>query len=75
MRLSIAAGILRIRFEDRYGYKPDTYSVFIGKNEVVLYKCFDHDIDIVMEAITGSDIDRAALLRLRTSTREAAAAA
>ena len=75
MRLSIVGGILRKRFEDRYGYEPDIYSVFIEQIEVVLYKCFDHDLDIVLEAISGSDIDRKGLIKLRSSTREAAAAA
>jgi hypothetical protein len=75
IRLSIAGGILRRRFEDRYGYAPRPYSVFVGGEGVELYECFDHDIDIVLEAIFGSNIDRATLLRMRSSSREAAAAA
>jgi putative cofactor-binding repeat protein len=47
--------------------------------EVVLYMCFDHDLDIVLEAIvavvSGNVVDRHSLLKLRPSTREAAAAA
>jgi len=74
-QLSIAGGILRRRFEDRYGYEPKAYSVFIGRDEVVLYESFDHDFDILLEAITGSDINGGALLQLRPSSREAAAAA
>ncbi len=75
MRLSIAGGILHRRFVDRYGYEPKEYSVFIGRDEIVLYESFDHDFDILLEAITGSNIDREALLKLRSSSREAAAAA
>ncbi len=75
LRLSVAGGILQKRFIDRYGYEPDEYSVFVGPVEVILYKCFDHDMDLVSEALTGSDIDREGLLRLRSSNREAAAAA
>ncbi len=75
MRLSIAGGILRKRFIDRYGYEPYAYTVFVGPVEVMLWMCFDHDMDLVTEALTESDIDRNGLLRLRSSNREAAAAA
>jgi hypothetical protein len=75
MRLSIAAGLLSVYFEDRHGYEPNAYSVFIGPVEVVLYECFDGDMDILLEAIVGSTVSRASLLRLRASLRPIAAAA
>ena len=56
MRLSIAGGILRRRFVERYGYEPGQYSYFIGSSEVVLYSCFDRDFDMVMESIRASEM-------------------
>ena len=79
MQLSVASGILGKRFKDRYGREPCVYTIWMGRLEVVLHMCFDHDLDIVLEAIvavvSGNVVDRPALLKLRPSTREAAAAA
>ncbi len=77
MQLSIAAGILHKRFEDRYGYEPTIHFEFIGEVEVGLYMCFDQDMDILLEALIASRhvVDGNALLRLRPSTCEAASAA